>query len=168
MIGANLFNLFFFYVSFKFYSSKHAIWYIAPSVKLERRQSICTLFRATTAGNLTPLTRFRRSTRISRERAGIQPHTITAPPPNEHTPKQPCIWTRTTQIIHTIYLVITIREIFRKFISIFLIWQAIKKSFNLNTEGDHLWYFFTYIYWYSLIYLITASYLAICIRDTRV
>ena len=99
----------FFYVSFKFYSSKHAIWYIAPSVKLERRQSICTLFRATTAGNWTPLTRFRRSTRISRERAGIQPHTITAPPPNEHTPKQPCIWTRTTQIIHTIYLVITIR-----------------------------------------------------------
>ena len=109
MVGANLFNLFFFYVSFKFYSSKHAILYIAPSVKLERRQSICALFRAITAGNLTPLTQFRGSTRISRERAGIQPHTITAPPANEHTPKQPCIWTRTTQIIHTIYLVITIR-----------------------------------------------------------
>ena len=31
------------------------------------------------------------------------------PPPNEHIPKQPCIWTRTTQIIHTIYLIITIR-----------------------------------------------------------
>ena len=99
----------FFYDSFKLCSSKHAILYIAPSVKLERRQSICALFRATTAGNLTPLTQFRGSRRISRERAGIQPHTIMAPPSNEHTPKQPCIWTRTTQIIHTIFLVITIR-----------------------------------------------------------
>ena len=98
-----------FYVSFKFHSSKHAILYIAPSVKLERRQSICAIFRATTTGNLTSLTQYRGSTRISRERAGIQPHTITAPPPKEHTPKQPCIWTRTAQIIHTIYLVITIR-----------------------------------------------------------
>ena len=82
----------------------HLLW----NWKDDKASCFCALFRATMARNLTPLTQFRGSTRISRERAGIHPHTITAPPPNEQTPKQPCFWTRTTQIIHTIYLVITI------------------------------------------------------------
>ena len=108
--------------------------------KDDKASCFCALCRATTAGDLTPLTQFHGSTRISRERVGIQPHTIAPPPPpppppppNGHTPKQPCFWTRTTQIKHTIYLVIK-NSIFRKFISIFFIWQAIKTRLMLTLK----------------------------------